>query len=216
MVDLTTIFSDGFTTKSNTDLLPSDAVRPTINDSVVVKLAEYFKLDIEKGPWLAGGAVLKSYLGQPMGLSDLDIWFANRAQFEQVQKLVSDLGCSRVYSTENADSYKYYSLDLGTYSIQLIKRKFFDKPEQIINQFDFTVCQLVTDGIRTIVGPTTIPDIRARRLQLSRGLVAESVIPRMIKYMVYGYRPTPELLEEIEAQQSKINWTKPHMEYDAV
>lgn len=216
MVDLTSIFSEGFSAVSKTEVLPTDAVRPIINEQEVARLAEYLKLDIKNGPWIAGGAVLKFYLGQSLGHSDLDIWFASRSQFEQVQKLVNDLGCSRVYSTENADSYKYYSLDSGTYNIQLIKRRFFDNAEQIIRQFDFTVCQLVTDGRRIEVGPTTVPDIKRRHLRLSHGLISESVIPRMIKYMVYGYRPTPELLEEIEVRKSTINWTKPHMEYDAV
>jgi hypothetical protein len=170
-----------------------------------------------KGPWLAGGAVRKFYLGQNIDHSDFDVWFADQDQFEAAKTKVSSLGVATVFSSDNAISYKYYTKNSNeAFNIQLIKRRFFSNPTDIINTFDFTVCQLVTDGRSLMVGPRTIADIKSRTLRLAQLEVQAHIIPRMVKYMVYGYRPCAELVDQISAVGEMIDWTKPQVEYDAV
>lgn len=210
------IFGGPFEAKvTPTVSLPDSADRPISADMFTARLLEYLELDIDKGPWLAGGAVRKFYLGQKIDYSDFDLWFANLEQFNATRNLVVALGCNEVYSTDNAISYKYYDSS-QPYNIQLIRRRFFDNAQEIINGFDFTVCQLVTDGRRMKVGAETVLDIKSKTLRLAQKSLPSHIVPRMIKYMVYGYRPNFELLEMIEQAGAQIDWTKPQLEYDAV
>lgn len=216
MASLLDIFNGAFeATPKATVELPAPDFRPLFSDNIVARLSTYLELDIENGPWLAGGAVRKSYLGQSIENSDLDIWFASSEQFEKAKKQVIALGASEAYSTDNAISYKFYE-GFKSYTIQLIRRRFFKSASEIINGFDFTVCQLATDGARLIVGEHTIRDIKTRTLRLAQYQLPEHIVPRIIKYMVYGYRPCLELLEDIDDNSSTINWLKQQNEYDAV
>jgi hypothetical protein len=216
MASILDIFSGGFEayTKPKVEL-------PTTNDRNLIpgkfgsSLAEYLNLDLDKGPWLAGGAVRKFYLGQPLNQSDWDFWFSSQEQFNQAKEAILALGVTEVYSTDNAISYKFYEPD-GVHVLQIIRRRFFDSAEDIINSFDFTVCQLVTDGRKMTVGSQTIPDIKNRVLRLTSNQVPSHIVPRMIKYMVYGYRPCSTLIEQIENARSSIDWSKQQLEYDAV
>lgn len=217
MASLLEIFAGAFeVVPKGTASLPAHAeFRPLLADNVVARLSEYLFLDIEKGPWLAGGAVRKSYLGQSIENSDLDLWFANLEQFETAKKQVIALGAVEAYSTDNAVSYKFYE-GTQTYIIQLIRRKFYNSAAEIIAGFDFSVCQLATDGHHLVVGQDTIRDIKTKTLRLTQPSLPEYIVPRIIKYMVYGYRPCPEILEEIDENIATINWLKQQNEYEAV
>jgi hypothetical protein len=216
MASLLEIFNGPFEAKPTAKAsLPNTADRLLVSDNFGSRLLEYLDLDIDKGPWLAGGAVRKFYLGQKIDYSDWDFWFSSPEQFDHARNLVVALGCSEVYSTDNAVSYKYYE-GTDTHNIQLIRRRFFNSAEEIIDGFDFTVCQLVTDGRRIKVGPETILDIKSKTLRLAQKSLPSHIVPRMVKYMVYGYRPATELLEMIEEAGAQIDWTKPQLEYDAI
>ena len=44
--------------------------------------------DINQGPWIAGGACLRWYQGQPVGESDIDVFCANA---EQAQRIINEV-----------------------------------------------------------------------------------------------------------------------------
>ncbi len=216
MASVMEIFSGAFETYSKSRVeLPETPDRPLIPSMFGAKLAEYMNLDIDKGPWLAGGSVRKFYLGQPLNQSDWDFWFSSPEQFNQAKEAIVALGASEVYATDNAISYKLYHPE-ETHVLQIIRRRFFDSAQDVIKSFDFTVCQLVTDGRKMVVGDSTVPDIKNRVLRLTSNHVPSHIVPRMIKYIVYGYRPCETLLEQIESARAQIDWSKPQLEYDAV
>lgn len=217
MGNLLDIFADfNVETATPQAALPDNPDRPLIPTYFGKQLVEYLDLDLDKGPWLAGGAVRKFYLNESLENSDWDFWFRNIEQYNIALQRIKDLKATRVYETENAISFKYYVDNDSAQTIQLIRRRFFDKPQQIINGFDFSVCQLVTDGHKVIVGNDTIRDIKSRTLRLAQENVPEYIIPRIIKYMVYGYRPNIELVEKIENNNTIIDWSKEALDYDAV
>ena len=96
MVDITEIFSlDDYRPKP--ERLPTEYTRHFLNSQFGRQLAEYLKLDIERGPWLAGGAVRKSYLNIDIGESDWDIWFNSPEQFALAEtKLKEQIGRAHV------------------------------------------------------------------------------------------------------------------------
>ena len=202
--------------KFKNKLLPTEFDRTFLDNIFGQQLAEYLKLDIDNGPWIAGGAVRKSYLNINMGESDWDIWFKSPEQFVEAENKLKALGAQQVYTSSNAISYKFQD-DNGTiHNVQIIRKRFYDNAEQIINGFDFTVCQLVTDGNRVIMGPNTARDLKTRTLRLSRPEVPQYIIPRMVKYIVYGYQPCLELLEQIEQVVDLIDWSKSNNDYETI
>ena len=214
MVDITEIFSlDDYRPKP--ERLPTEYTRHFLNSQFGRQLAEYLKLDIERGPWLAGGAVRKSYLNIDIGESDWDIWFNSPEQFALAEMKLKELGANQVYTSDNAISFKFQD-NPHLHNIQIIRRRFFDNPEQIINGFDFTVCQLITDGNRVILGPNTVRDLKSRTLRLAQLEVPKYIIPRLVKYIVYGYQPCAQLLEQIENNINEIDWSKNTHDYEAV
>jgi len=194
--------------------LPLVAERPLLNHRFGSRLAEYLNLNMNQGPWLAGGAVRRLYLGQSMGQADWDIWFGNAQQFDRAEKLMHGLGADVAHASGNAITFKYQFED-ETHNVQLIRRRFFETAQQVIGQFDFTVCQLITDGCEIVLGRGTSKDLDQRLVRAVSDNLQPYIISRLTKYMVYGYYPCRELVEQINQQAADIKWTEGQNDYDA-
>ena len=170
--------------------------------------------NMKNGPWIAGGAPLQWYNGESVGLSDIDVSFKDQEQYDKFVKRFEPeestkktvLGIFEVsassnkdpdfevaFRTDNALSLVYK----GKWKIQLIKRAFYDSPEDVINNFDFSVCQIVTDGHTNVFGPDTIKDIKHKNLRIVN--MRPTVVKRLVKYMSYGYNPVPGTINDIIA-----------------
>lgn len=180
-------------------------------------ILDIIRPDIKKGPWIAGGAVLQWINGQNIGLSDIDVYFKSQEQLDTfVNKIINNkkksddsfikstfgfiqsepLKWSIVSSTEFAKTYRYYPKNDAEYIIiQLIIKDFYDTPEDVINEFDITVCQLVTDGYNLRYGEKTMADIKNKRLRFNT--IKPAMIKRMMKYWTYGYTPDNDILDQI-------------------
>lgn len=188
--------------------------RGSIHEEFGRRLAQYFDLNLDTGPWLAGGAVRKSYLGQTVDRADWDIWFRSAVQYDRAEKLMHGLGAGVAFASPNALTFQY-TYENQKHNIQLIKRRFFNSAQDIIDQFDFTVCQLVTDGDRMLLGPNTAWDLENRILRSAQPSLQPYIIGRMVKYIVYGYQPCQELIEMIDRAHTQIDWDKITHDYDA-
>ena len=188
--------------------------RSVIREEFGKKLAEYLNLNISSGPWLAGGAVRKSYIGLPVGGADWDIWFRSAEQYDRAEKLMHGLNAEVAWASNNAITFHYHYEGVK-HNIQLIKRRFFQSAQEVIDQFDFTVCQLITDGDQLILGPYTAHDLENRTLRSAQLAPQSYIISRMIKYMVYGYYPCRDLVDLIDQHQTAIDWKKNTHDYDA-
>lgn len=160
----------------------------------------------EKGPWIAGGAVLKWYQGQPVGGSDIDVFCTNSTQASAIIANLKRHGETYVRAdTENALTLDYTSLSTKkTWTVQVIKKHYFTNPQDLINKFDITVCQVATNGQSYILGQTTAHDIRTHTLRMIFPLQTEA-LRRFIKYQAYGYKPVPGLLASI-LDATTTNW----------
>ena len=192
-------------------------------DWTVTRLLKLISTSMETGPWIAGGASLKWYQGQGVGSGDIDIWCRDQIQFERVHNLLSN-EYSRFftlsYQTDNAISFEYnvpqedqnllknllynnpthMNPNVRTfYKIQLICRKFFSKPQDIIDCFDFTICQVVTDGVSVVVGKRTHYDIKHKILRFAGEVNPKAALRRFTKYLCKGYRPVDGMVSQILA-----------------
>lgn len=162
---------------------------------------------LEHGPWIAGGAALKWYTRRAVGLSDIDVFFKSNSQLEQVLSFIKSSGRFFVrYESDNAITIDYRSLnDKEEYSwdIQLIKKRYYDDPEELIKSFDVTVSQIATDGKTWITGPKTKDHIKNKVLEFSH--VQSNTARRLVKYWTYGYQPTSETINYV-LNNSGENW----------
>ena len=171
--------------------------------------------DVKNGPWIAGGACLRWYKGQPVNMSDIDVFCRDAFQFRRILNRIEDTGrCQIRHRSENAITIDYTGPDRDykgaqtVYTIQLIQHKFFDSMQEVIDRFDFSVCQLATCGNEWILGEHTARDIRSHSLRVV-GDVKPDVVKRVVKYWTYGYRPVDGLIAEITSNpQMKYQFTQ--------
>jgi len=172
--------------------------------------------------WIGGGTPLNWYLGRPYD-SDIDLFFRGQRVFDRLNdKLNSHYeenhkswiwtpnqkwSVSERYITDNAVSYELVSHSgaeaVGrNYKVQLIKRQFYDYPEAVIDDFDITVCQIVTDGKRVWTGEHFARDVADRRLRFHK--LTPGSAKRLVKYWVYGYQPTDADIAMVNTAQDLI------------
>lgn len=153
--------------------------------------------DIKKGPWIAGGACLRWYQGLPVGENDIDIFCRSPKQVQEVIERIKSYGrYSTKHESDNALTLSYHNKDSKYWTLQVIKRKHFNDMQEVIDNFDITVCQVGTDGNYWALGNNTAKDIRERNLRMNRPLQPDAA-KRLLKYWTYGYRPVEGLLEDI-------------------
>lgn len=167
--------------------------------------------NLEHGPWIAGGAPLRWCRGESIGLHhDIDVWFKDLEQFSAAVLRLRDYG-DVVCESPNAQTFRYYHPDSGTCTIQLIKVNFFASAQEVIDHFDFSVCQLVTDGKVMLYGKHTREDIESKRLRVVK--VRADCAKRIVKYLSYGYKMALTDIKEHFALTE--NWKFTHEDYEA-
>lgn len=157
--------------------------------------------DYDRGPWIAGGAALQWYQGQPVGLGDIDVFCRSE---QQAQSVLADVNAHRNcvvrHRTDNAITVEMRCDTPGQpdWRIQVIIAHYYPTLQAVIDNFDITVCQIGTAGSEWVLGPDTALDIRHRVLRMPIPL-REGAVKRLLKYWTYGYEPTDGLVEAIAA-----------------
>ena len=156
--------------------------------------------DIKRGPWIAGGACLRWFQGDPVGESDIDVFCANAKQAADIIENIKSYGRYTVkFESENAVTIDYWSKDGydKRWTIQIITRRFFTSLEEVIGNFDITVCEVGTCGNQWQLGSFTARDIRERNLRFKLPLQPDA-LKRLTKYWTYGYRPVEGTIAAIQ------------------
>lgn len=174
------------------------------------------KLSNTNGPFLAGGAVRRSICGSTLNDKfqevDFDLFFSSEEQYQQIRKIFNDLLQSKntspaadfwIYknkqgvfvehekSTDDVDNFFVRIIQEDkpelTYKIQLIKKIFFKDAANLIDSFDFTICQFATDGEDLLCGDFSLWDLARKRLVVHKITYPVSSIRRLIKYTKQGF-----------------------------
>ncbi len=203
MVDLTAIFNGAFGEAESKHVnygKPVEIIEfPTVhkNDNEPVNL---IWPDLQRGPWIAGGAALRWYQGQPVGENDIDVFCANAKQAADIIEKIKSYGRFSVkFESENAVTIDYWSKEAydRRWTIQVITRRYFSSLEEVINNFDITVCEVGTSGNDWKLGPFTARDIRERNLRFKMPLQPDAM-KRLVKYWTYGYRPVEGTIDVVQ------------------
>lgn len=136
------------------------------------------------GPWLAGGALRRTVMGQALD-SDLDFFFASPEQCEAfcgavrpLAKTVRETKLNKTFTIEG---------DGAKLVVQAIHVAYYDSPAALIESFDFTLCQLAWDGEFLWCGPLTLWDLGRKRLAVNRITYGVSSVRRLLKYSRQGF-----------------------------
>lgn len=172
--------------------------------------------DMRKGPWIAGGACLKWFQDKPVGRSDIDVFCKNKKQMNHLLRRLEKYLVSVVQTeSNNAITLECSNTKGQTWTVQIISRKVFKNYNEIIDHFDISVCEIVTDGLTWKLGKHTARDIREKNLRFKYPLQNGSV-KRLVKYWSYGYRPVDGVIEAIQNDPNTIWSYSPEDAYNAI
>lgn len=152
----------------------------------------------EDGPWIAGGALLRTKLGLPM-TTDIDLFFKNYPQLEDYK--------SKLKLNYEGKKFSYVKEELRknavnivinykerTFIIQLIHRQFYDGPCKLLDEFDLNICQLAYDGKYLFVAEGTIQSIENKFININEVFNAPHTMARCMKYAKLGFNmPNSEI-----------------------
>jgi len=150
------------------------------------KLKTVMKEPEWKGNIFVGGGYLRSIIANEI-INDVDVFVKTKKEAELLSyKLCSDK--KDVLKTDNAYTIK------GKMVIQIIHRWLFEKPEDVINSFDFTICCAVIyyyENFDSFCDDRFYIDLSAKRLVYKcpvRNEDAGGSMLRVLKYYQKGYR----------------------------
>lgn len=157
-------------------------------ESLLTKLPNFVYVgdDEKKGSMnvvIAGGAIRDSLFGDEY--SDIDIFGLTKEGLDLFVKLnlSKSQGYKMVYFNENLRTYRK-----GKIKVQIIYRE-YEKLTDIIDSFDFTVCQFMYDGDKVICNPSGLLDVYHRRIVINHlePLFVFDSLRRVQKYIQKGY-----------------------------
>lgn len=158
------------------------------SDISLVKRLNLHKYDA----YVAGGAALAWYQHKSAAYRDIDVWFTKLDNFHRMNEDFR-LKDSPRFETENAVTYRMIDHN-NVYKVQLIKLH-TGTTEEILNKFDFSICQVATDGSSWFLGEHFVQDLKDKRLRVLRH--HPKIIRRLLKYWANGYKPDDSTLLDI-------------------
>lgn len=171
--------------------------------------------DITNGPWIAGGACMHWYQDKQVGASDIDVFCKSAERADTLIKYMreeldlSDRGAliQAVVETPNAVTFELSKTETdrpaSKWFIQVIRCKYYDTVQDVINGFDISVCKIATAGNEWIVGKNAIKDLNERVLRFDR--ITKYSPKRLIKYWTYGFIPSSETIQHL-TNNNNVKW----------
>jgi hypothetical protein len=193
--------------KEKSDVASPIQFQATFAHSDDLPICNLVKASLSDGPWIAGGGPLTWYNQQPTLENDIDIFCKDTDQANDIVKtLNTKSGSSMLCQTANAVTFEVYSVAAdfgrttrhtfkGRKKVQVITCKYFNSAQEVIDDFDITVCKIVTDGYKYITGENTIKHIKNKELAFTK--FTPNSMKRYVKYSAYGYTPSAETFAEL-------------------
>lgn len=152
--------------------------------------------------WIAGGA-LRDYFAGVKIQSDYDLFFFNQYELGLAEQYFKLNGGEVLWESENGIKIRY---NKRTYDLV---KKYFESPQDTINQFDFTISMFAVDRDRIYHGETSFIDLAKRQLMINKITYPASTMSRVIRYCHKGYRicngELKKIIEAIQDMPKDIN-----------
>ncbi len=149
-------------------------------------------LPLGEGSWLAGGSIRRLFDGSTKE-SDYDLFFTGDVPYNRAKDKLLAIGKivmeTPVVTTIVLDSPK------GA-RIQLIKM-YKQTHKELLNSFDFTLCQFATEGLVLYLGDYTLYDVGRKMCSPVTISYPASSIRRLLKYSAQGYTICQKTIDAI-------------------
>jgi hypothetical protein len=165
--------------------------------------------------WVAGGALRRALLGMPLD-SDVDYFFSSEEEFERFCKQLEEwaakeFGFFKIIDKKENEFNTQYVLESTPYVnadifsanaeedktpidltpkktvVQAIRFQYYKGPQEIIDSFDFTLCQFVTDSENVYCGDFSVMDTLKKRLVVNKITYPVASLRRILKYTSQGF-----------------------------
>lgn len=148
-------------------------------------LGEKPSISVPEGGWVAGGAIRRWFKGQE-NLTDIDVFFSSVTHFQDYEKSLS-IYCPKVGETVNAITY----MSPQEVPIQLIRASYYDTMTNLLDSFDYSVCQFAWDGKDVYATSQALISVLRNHLgpHNIRQEHAVDSLRRAFKYAKKGYYP---------------------------
>ncbi len=165
--------------------------------------------DVEKdGPWIAGGAIRRTIAGQSLE-SDFDFFFANQQQLDDFEVSIKKKGAWLVRKNQHNATYRLPSKgphptgddEFSEYQpeieVQCIFTQFYGSAGDVIDSFDFTICQFAYDGDDLVCGQYSLFDLARKRLAVHKVTYGTATLRRLLKYTKQGFTACAGCLSDL-------------------
>jgi len=147
------------------------------------------------GPWIAGGALHRTYRKLSLNDSDVDVFFKNK---EQLDKYLLELNANALtsgkYTTKSYVVSEWHHTVVINYmdtdwKIQCISFKYFDTIEDLFRSFDINVCRIAYDGNHVVYEYNALNDINNNIIHFNALSInyPSVTLKRLVKYVKMGY-----------------------------
>jgi hypothetical protein len=166
--------------------------------------------NMERGPWIAGGAIRKLWYGKSWRSGDVDIFCQDSETVKYIKTLLRDYD-RFPHVTDNASSYKVSNDMFGrsttpvasglisaipdaTFKVQVITKDVYASIDDIFDTFDFTICQFATDGNIMVATTDALEDHDKLSIRMVPDTDRPLSINRLLKYSAYGFSPPDDIM----------------------
>lgn len=140
--------------------------------------------DIIPGNFYVAGGALRDWFDGGKTANDIDLFFSGQADFDNAINTLKGLGGKVIFETPNAIkvSYKGKSYDL-------VRARWYNQAEDIVNSFDFTVCAiaLTKEPLSLTCHDDFFIDLTTRRLKINSIPFPIDTLRRLQKYIKKGF-----------------------------
>jgi len=113
--------------------------------------------------------------------TDYDIFFPNEEEFQKARSYFWSKKSTLKWESDNGIKLVYQG---KTYDLV---KKYFQGPQETINEFDFTASMIAIDGEKVYHGETTFIDLAKKQLMINKITYPPSTLSRAFRYHKKGF-----------------------------
>ena len=140
-----------------------------------------------EGGCVAGGFFKDYFSGKKP--KDIDLYFKDSESASMTEKAIANSGATKIFVSESVTRYKNKLITID------VVTKLFGTPEEIIAEFDFTICKFAVyrqgNNFMAIYHKDFFLDLHAKKVSAKDTPMKYPVssLKRLLRYCQYGYTP---------------------------
>lgn len=157
----------------------------------------------KEGPWIAGGALHRTYRDLPLNTSDVDVFFKDKDQMDAYVKeiIMGEKSHGRYKTKDYIVTEWHQSITIqymdNDWKIQCVTFKYFQNVEELFNSFDINICRLAYNGEEVVGEENVLNEIKSNTLKFNNESInfPSVTLKRLVKYVKMGYNVNDEELK---------------------